>query len=1229
MLDQCPSSTKHDHPATDASAARPTARTLVSNTGKAYWRELDEVADTKDFRDRMEKEFPAGASELLAGGRRTFMKLMGASLAMAGVAAMPGCRRPDHKILPYSRTVPEDIIPGKPLYFATSMTLPGGGVEGLVVETHEGRPTKIEGNPLHPVNQGKSSLWSQAAILELYDPDRLKDPAIVRKAATATTPEESSVATWDDFDAWSEKHFARFASDSSETKLRGGKGLAFIAPRKNSVAFEHVRSLAMARFPGATWVAYDALANENELAGLTSALGKPAREVCDLTKAAVVVAVERDFHSPQEPMGVAYSRQWANRRRVMRAGDEMGRLYAIESSYSTTGGSADHRLRVRPSQAGAFLVALASALLEGLADQRAAVISAALRRVAASNAADAEATKFAKAVADDLLANSKAGKPTVVMAGASLPSWAHALVCAINSVLGNVGKTVSYLELKGDLATSGTAALAALCAQLDRGEIDTVVTLNRNPCFNAPADLGFAAKFLRAPHRITLAYELCETALASTWRLNSTHELESWGDTISDDGTIAPIQPMIAPLFFGRSELEVLAMIAGVKNAIGYDLTREAWRKRVGEVGFDKAWNRALHDGVLATPGPKPTAMSVAMDKVAEAVAQAAGLGAGDPSKMEIRFATWYVGDGRFTNHPWLHELPEPASKIVWDNAALISPATAKKLGAQQTADTDRFPQARMISVSLNGATVQIPAWATPGVADDTLILPMGYGRRSVGVVGQGVGVDVSPLRTTRNLWAATDASVSLVESGERWFPISVTQSHSSMEGRAIIREIDQQAWAKHGDTPIDPEKRDTYGRKFTSEETRMAYTLAERLEGSEMAKMPATVGIYTNPYNNRESGYSSANPSKPTPGVAAFDRQPQWGMTIDLSTCTGCNVCTIACQAENNIPVVGKKEVQKGREMHWIRVDRYFRSEVGRDTSDPEAMIFQPVACVHCEKAPCETVCPVNATVHGPEGHNYMVYNRCIGTRYCANNCPYKVRRFNFFDYGVTKINGNYFGKDALEGVLPGALADSEKTAHRINPHLIPPRLRQKLEEISKLQKNPNVTVRSRGVMEKCTYCIQRTNEAKIDLKIRWSDKNWRPEDGIPDGFVQTACQQACPTNSIIFGDISDTKTEYNDENGKRTGSLVHNWRNNNRSYLLLGYLNTRPRTSYLLRVNNPNPALRTPETDPFGSEGGHGAAAAHGSLNTIEHTFVDPQRRSESGYRLSLGILSGGVHA
>ncbi|MFO0082374.1 MAG: 4Fe-4S dicluster domain-containing protein, partial [Phycisphaerales bacterium] len=296
--------------------------------------------------------------------------------------------------------------------------------------------------------------------------------------------------------------------------------------------------------------------------------------------------------------------------------------------------------------------------------------------------------------------------------------------------------------------------------------------------------------------------------------------------------------------------------------------------------------------------------------------------------------------------------------------------------------------------------------------------------------------------------------------------------------------------------------------------------------------------------------------------------------------------------------------------------------------TSDP-LMAVQPLGCVHCENAPCENVCPVAATVHSPEGHNYMVYNRCIGTRYCANNCPYKVRRFNFFDYGVTKINGNYFGKDALEGVLPGALADSEKTAHRINPHLIPPRLRQKLEEISKLQKNPNVTVRSRGVMEKCTYCIQRTNEAKIDLKIRWSDKNWRPEDGIPDGFVQTACQQACPTNSIIFGDISDTKTEYNDENGKRTGSLVHNWRNNNRSYLLLGYLNTRPRTSYLLRVNNPNPALRTPETDPFGSEGGHGAAAAHGSLNTIEHTFVDPQRRSESGYRLSLGILSGGVHA
>jgi molybdopterin-containing oxidoreductase family iron-sulfur binding subunit len=508
-------------------------------------------------------------------------------------------------------------------------------------------------------------------------------------------------------------------------------------------------------------------------------------------------------------------------------------------------------------------------------------------------------------------------------------------------------------------------------------------------------------------------------------------------------------------------------------------------------------------------------------------------------------------------------------------------------------ADTVKFPEARKARIKIGEKTVEVPVWILPGMADHTVLLTVGYGRTAAGHVGDGVGVDVYPVKPAGRRWARGVE----VSATSNWYPISSTQSHWSLEGRtALVRAVDLPAWKAHGDE-VGEAKHEIY-------KTAQPINFAERL--GEMSHMPPNVSVYENPFNK-----SKADPAPD----AVYAKGPQWGMTIDLSTCTGCGACTIACQAENNIPVVGKKEVQKGREMAWIRVDRYF---TGEDFTNPDSMLHQPVPCQHCENAPCETVCPVNATVHGPEGINYMTYNRCIGTRYCANNCPYKVRRFNFFEYGKLKFNGDYYGKSLVEKVAPerGGVNGSNKY-NKININLIPPRLRQKLEEIERMQKNPDVTVRMRGVMEKCSYCIQRINAAKIECKLN-------DLKGIPDGFFQSACQQACPSGAIVFGDILDPQ------------SAVHATRNHGRSYMLLGYLDTRPRTSYLVQVRNPNPRLRKPVTDPFHHGGGHhgGEGEGHDEAAGKEagHAFYEPRkRREDGGYAVSLRVLGSapGVQA
>jgi len=748
------------------------------------------------------------------------------------------------------------------------------------------------------------------------------------------------------------------------------------------------------------------------------------------------------------------------------------------------------------------------------------------------------------------------------MAGPALPAEAHALAHALNAALDAV---VTLRPLVGDAAASSLESITTLAGLVEAGQADTVVVLNVNPTYSAPVDLALADLWSRIPTTITLSVDDHETGALSTWQLNGAQYLESWGDVRAADGALSVIQPMIAPLFGGRSDLEFLARLAGETVTDGFEIVQTTWRASVpaltglSDAVFEKRWRRALHNGLVegsAIPGVAPALNASA---VAAAVRTIPTTGADDG--FEVVFSpdrTLY--DGRWSNNGWLQELPDPITKVTWDNPAMVSAATAKSLGV---IDGD------LITVALNGRSMTLPVFRAPGTTDGVVILTLGGGRERVGRVGEGAGFNTYQLRSADAMRLATGATVTKA-GGSRL--VAGVQSHWAMEGRAIVRDFDVQAYRALGDEVIT--EHDSYGNEKD-------INFAERV--GVFAHAPANKNVY--------------KPSQ----EHHYDTRPQWGMSIDLSSCSGCGACTIACQAENNIPVVGKIEVSRGREMSWIRVDRYFGPEVGPDeftldfgdagpytggrTHDDVAMLVQPVACVHCEEAPCETVCPVNATSHGREGTNDMVYNRCIGTRYCLNNCPYKVRRFNFFDYATKRLHGDYIGKDLLGGVVK-------------NEQMIPPRLREKINdgagEVQTMQYNPNVTVRERGVMEKCSYCIQRVNAARVDTQLQGLHD-------IPDGFIQTACQQACPTGSIVFGDILDPL------------SKARAAREDARSYLLLGYLNTRPRTTYLARLRNPNPRLREPVVDPFhhgGEDSGHETPAARDEGHVMSLPVLTAER-------------------
>ncbi len=1256
---------KHDQcPSTRGKTAPPATRELsrVGGTGQQMWRSPEELADTPEFRDMVEREFPAGASELLDGSRRTFLKLMGAGLALAGAATIPGCRRPDHKILPYSRSIPEDIVVGKPLYFATSMPLPGGGAEGLMVETHEGRPTKVEGGFLHPVNRGKSTQWSQASILELYDPDRVK-------GAIFNPPGGEPVsATWPDFLNWWTGRAEGIENLQARYDDSRGRGLAFLVDRNSSPSRRAVRDRLRERWPEAIWAVHEPAQSDNPRRGTEIAFGSPHRELLDLSRADVIFSLNRDFLeacSVNEPMALRHARDFASRRGPKEAGDSMNRLYVVESAFTSTGGCADHRKAVAPSRVAAYAVALARTLLDGVGGEGWSRLRSALNDVSVPQGDDLDMA-FVRAAADDLRTHT--GR-AVVLVGPEQPAEIHALAHAINASLRSIGsdRVVDFLPLDPDSDDCAPCDGAkAIADAIDAGRVETLICINTNPVYDAPADLNFADKYARVRRTITLSTQMTETGEASMWQLSRACYLEAWGDTMSADGTIAPVQPVIAPLFApAYSEIELLGWFSGeeaylpVENdgrsrstpdprrmADGHRIVMHTWRSLglLGEVEgpgprpvfdrdpqpdpenesamaawqeredarqnrlaawerenrrfereLDRPWRRARQNGVANMPSRRRPENAMArgrVDGVGDALAAVASrIGsvrvpeAPRPENLDVFFYTGPVGDGRFANTPWLQEQPHAATRVVWDNPVVVSPATAEALNLTPDPYTRRQPKARMARLTVGDRAVDVPVWIMPGMADGCVGVMLGYGRTAAGSVGDGVGFNTYRARSAGQGLMARGAR--LARSNARYF-IASTQNHWSLEGRTtIFRQIDKPYFDKYAAKPIEAKPDEIYGVY----EKRL--NLAEQL--GELDHTPPNIGAYANPFNQSRGDVRPDRTVRDRLGREVppeFARRPQWGMTIDTSTCIGCGTCTVACRSENNIPVVGKTEVARGREMSWIRVDRYF---TGDDWRTPDEMVHQPIACVQCENAPCEVVCPVNATVHGPEGLNLMVYNRCIGTRYCSNNCPYKVRRFNFFDWGQTKFNGRFAFQDRI-----GARPD--------NLNLIPPRLRERVDQVSRMRQNPDVTVRSRGVMEKCTYCLQRINRARFEMKLKHLEN-------IPDGFFQTACQQACPTSAIVFGDILDETSE------------VSKLRASHRSYLLLGYLNTRPRTSHLLRVRNPNPRLREPK-DPkayasaTGNEGGEGVGGVRQGL------LHDPKRRHEdAGYVGSLSVL--GVHA
>jgi molybdopterin-containing oxidoreductase family iron-sulfur binding subunit len=1074
-----------------ADMANPELAQKRAETEEAATSAAREAQSASLVRLRRAKDQPSADPGDASIGRRGFMFFAGATAALAA----EGCaRRPVEKIMPYSKA-PEHVLPGVPSHYASVRRF-GSDAIGIVAESHEGRPTKIDGNPEHPSSKGGSNVWIQAAIYDLYDPDRSATPMRGGRVPAAQGVASHQPATWGEFDA--------VLSDIARAaQADGGAKLRLLVEPTNSPTFLRLRDAVQAKLPQAKIHVWSAVNDANVREGARIAFGQPVNVVADYGQAKVVLSVDSDFLGTEPGMVRANGQFTAGRKLHKGPDDTMNRLYVVEPTFTITGMNADHRLRLAAQDVERYLVALA----KELADKHAVDLGGVGGALKAEPVPGVPA-KWIAAVAKDLAG---ARAKSVIVAGLRQPARVHALVHALNAALGNAGHTVSYFPVADPLEADPTASLKSLVADMEKSAVGTLVILGGNPVYDAPADLKFAERVRALGSSIHVSSHFNETSEACLWHAPRADELEAWGDQRALDGTVAIQQPLIAPLFGGRSDIEILAKLSGDIAPKGYDLVQQTVRGSLSSAqAMNRAWSEALKKGVLG-PGPKaygPMDARKAEVGAAFTAAAATPRTALGPDNLEVTFAPCpKLYDGRFANNPLLLELPDPVNKVTWDNVACISKATAQALGVEN---------GTVVRLTRAGAQpTDVAVWITPGQADNSIGLVLGWGRQKAGRYGNKHGFDVNGLRTTDAMWIATGVKAAKLGAGEldatkdRYRKVGMAAGESPVAGR--IR-------------PDDPFEVDTHAYKISQTQDH------DSMEGRPVA-IDATLAEYKKqpffPYfpsqgrkdldqHGKEIGVRESGSPDPTTlplwQKVDYSKVHKWGMGIDLSTCTGCNACVIACQVENNVPAVGKEQVWRGREMHWLRIDRYF---VGLDSNDPQ-IAFQPVACVHCEEAPCENVCPVNATEHSPEGLNDMAYNRCIGTRYCANNCPYKVRRFNFLNYHTSG----------------GAYDD--------------------VPEVEKMRNNPDVTVRMRGVMEKCTYCVQRIQQGKIASK--------RTGAPIKDGDIRTACQDACPAGAIVFGDLNDPNAE------------VAKWRARDRSYRLLAELGTHPRTTYLGKIRNPN---------------------------------------------------------
>ena len=1034
------------------------------NTGRAYWRSLGEYARTPDFEEWLHREFPKGAAEWENDplSRRTFLRLMGASLALAGLS-LSGCRRPEAHLVPFTQS-PEWVVSGKKMSFATAQPRRRGSLP-LLATTFDGRPVKMEGNPLHPVSQGATDNHAQASLLDLYDPARRR---FRTRGNQKATPEE-----------WS----AEIKRIREEASKSAGSSLAILAEETLSPSRERLRAELLRQFPQATWAVYDPLNSGRDLAASALAFGPGTDFRPQLSAASTILSLDCDFLGSDEG-DLPDTRGFASGRRARKPGDKMNRLYVAEPKFSLTGTMADHRLRLRASATGALLLELARQIRS---IQPSAELNTLLQQAPDLPLPKDVDSAWIRECAADLVAH---GKTSLILVGRRQSVTIQAIALALNASLGAVGTTL----LVTPQLSSPAISLSALADKIRRGSIRTLVLLGGDPVYNAPADLDWASLQASIPSTLHLSPFFNATSARTTWFIPGTHYLEAWGDTLAVDGSYLSIQPTIQPLWGGESQLEFLTALTDQPKAVGPSVIRETLASRTKLTGdkLEQAWQDFVREGFVPT-SIVGSSRSINTSAIAPLLSSIDPTPTGDTAALEAVFAhSGAVDDGRYGNNGWMQEWPDPMTKLTWDNAILISKETADSLGLKNELNKGTLI-ADVVLATLAGRTVEAPILIAPGHVNFAVTLPVGYGQENLGPVAKGSGFDAYRLRSSTEDYLTQ--GLTLKRTG-RTRELAVTQEHQVMEGRDLVREA----------TVKEFEEKPDWVKKVGMD-----------------AHNPPNQSFYKNP---------------------KLTGDHQWAMVIDLSTCTGCNACVTACTAENNIPIVGKDQVIKGREMHWIRVDRYYTGE----PEEPES-VSQPVACMQCENAPCETVCPVNATVHNEEGLNVMAYNRCIGTRYCANNCPYKVRRFNFFDYNQRSLDKLYLGPLAPKGT----------------------------EETIKLQKNPNVTVRMRGVMEKCTFCVQRIEEAKIGARVRARDS---ADLKIPSGTLQTACQQACPADAIVFGDLKNEK----DEVGKLR-ALPQN-------YSLLDYLNVGPRLTYLGRIRNPNPAMPGAKLHYIPS---HGPAKSH----------------------------------